>query len=161
MTIMDTGLTITVSGKAYPVTLSTDQHAWVKARFSLHLGDDNDVTADSFAELETKVKDLRLIRFELPFTTYNGRDGKITGYHATNNAFLVKWDDGGHSQERQSYLASAMPKLSEAERIELNELSADVRKAQKAVDDFIAARKFKDITAAADEARRLAGGISA
>jgi len=159
---MDTGLTISVSGKDFPVHLETDQKAWVKAKFTLHLGEGNDVGADTFAELEAKVKDLRIVRFELPFTDRTGKDGTVTGFHATNGNMLIRWANGKTIQEYGgSGLNDAMPRLDEADKAALKQLIWNVREAQKVWNDFVEARKFESVRDAANEARRLAGGVSA
>jgi len=159
---MDTGLTITVSGKAFPVHLETHPKEWDKATFTLHLGEENDVSADSFRQLEQKVADLRLVRFELPFTNRIGQDGMVTGFHATNGNMLIRWASGKTEQTySSSNINDAMPRLSDEDKAELRKLIADVRDAQKAWNDFVSARQFESVRDAADEARRLAGGLSA
>jgi len=159
---MDTGLTIEVSGKKYPVELVTDQKAWDKARFRLHLGEGNDVEADSFRELADKVEDLRLVRFELPFTNRYGADGMVTGFHATNGHMLIRWASGKTEQVYgSSSLNDAMPQLGDEDKTELKRLIRAREDAQKAWDEFVEARKFESVREAADEARRLAGGVSA
>jgi hypothetical protein len=159
---MDTGLTITVSGKAFPVKLETHPKDWVKAKFTLHLGEGNDVDAASFAELEAKVKDLRLVRFELPFTMPNGRGGMVTGFHASNGNMLIRWDSGKTSQEYGSGLADAMPRLSEDDLAELKQLVQARSDAYSALAEWVKAHRFPEgIGEAADEARRLAGGVDA
>ena len=159
---IDTGLTITVSGKAYPVMLEAHPKDFVKATFSLHLGEENDVEAPSFAELAAKVKDLRLVRFELPFTNRIGQDGMVTGFHASNGNMLVRWGSGKTEQVyARSSLNDAMPQLSDEEKDELRKLIDDVRSAQSAWNEFVRARQFESVHDAADEARRLAGGVSA
>lgn len=80
-------------GAVVPVALSP-KYRWFQASYG-----GRDVRAESWAELEPRVKDLirksrvkLAIRFLDPET---GRVGTATGLHASRRAVRVEWEDGG------------------------------------------------------------------
>lgn len=155
--MVDTGKTVKVLGKEYPVQLreTTGLHALM---FHVDLGDGQELEDASFLGLWEKARDFKDVRFDLPFTNRYGVNGSITGFHAGNDSLLIRWESGATGQERR--LDDAMPRLSEAEYAELRRLVQASNDAKAAWDAFVSERKFGNSREAANAARIEKAGLA-
>jgi hypothetical protein len=161
--MLDTGKTVTVLGKKYPVMLDNDgnEHAYRGMYFVVDLGDGQELRDREFAKLDTRAREFKDVRFDLPFTTDTGKDGSVTGFHAGNGRMLVRWSDGKTSQESPYGLNRAMPRLSGEDRANFEKLWQDRLAAYEAVERFVDEHKFPEGTeAAAIEARVRKAGLA-
>lgn len=107
-------------------------------------------TAKSLAELRRKLKDVTT-DLNVPCTKVEGRyrdddleitHGTVTGVHASNRNYLVRWDDDSTSQER-NYSHSILRRLTDKEVAEVTKLHAAKKVAMEAFDDFLEGRAFE------------------
>jgi hypothetical protein len=143
MTI-DTDKTVQILGREYPVMLK-DAPGMDELLFTVQLPGGDELAAPTLRGLREKAREFKEHRFSVPFTTKNGMDGTVTGFHATNKGkVLVKWANGKSSQEASYQLEGAMPQLSPEDHAELDRLIKEAREAKEAWDAFVAARRFPE-----------------
>ena len=151
--MIDTGKTVKVLGKEYPVMLDNN------AGFVVQLGEGNELRDATFSELWLKAGQYKDARFSLPFTTADNKNGTVTGFHASNGNLLIRWDNG---RTEQTYgFTDAMPRLSDADAAEFTRLFEAHRAAWRKVRQFVETHKFPDgIKAAAEIERQKAAGLA-
>ena len=151
--MLDTGKTVSVLGKTYPVLLTDG------SKFRVDLGDGQDLEAATYSELVTMARDFKDVRFDLPFTTDTGRNGSVTGFHAGNGNLLIRWGDG--TTEQRYGVQDAMPQLSGTDLEIFARLLKAKHAAYLAVQQFVQTHKFPDGTKeAALKARAEKAGLS-
>jgi len=150
--MMQTELTVKVAGTEYPVYIRDTDGV-----FFATVGPSEQITADSYAELEKKARRIK-VKFELPFTqiTDSGvRHGTVTGLHATSGNLLVRWDNGQTEQISgwSGQGANTMPRLTDEEATTAVELVRARNASVKALAAFTDARKFVSLKRAAETER--------
>jgi hypothetical protein len=152
----DTGRTIEVQGRPYPVRLDA------ACQFRADLDGCGELIAASWADLEEKARAYQGQRFELRITAIaHGeiRNGTITGFHARTKQMLLRWEGTQGSQHLPGELSGAMPRLGPEDAAELAALLEARQDTQRALDGFITARRFPSVKQAAEDAQRQAAGI--
>jgi hypothetical protein len=156
--MIDTGKKVSVLGKEYPVQL-TDGNDYTGMKFHVDLGDGNELEAASFHELASLAANFKDVRFDLPFTSQDGYDGSVTGFHAGNGRLLVRWANG--KTEQRYGIDGAMPQLQGEDRETFHRLLKTRNDAQQAVKEFVQAHEFPDgVKRAAIGARIKKGGLA-
>lgn len=159
--MIDTGTTIKVLGKPYPVYLRDEVPGRYEGMiFRMDLGNGQELDADSWKGLEAKARSFKDVRFDLPFTTRHGHEGSVTGFHAGNGSLLVRWASGATDQRRKYQMEGSMPRLSPEDQAELKRLRDASTEAQKAWNEFVNERAWDDIEEAATQARVEKAGLA-
>ena len=151
--MIDTGKTVSVLGKSYPVMLDNSGSDYRGMMFRVDLGNGQTFEDPTSGGVYAKARDFKDVRFDLPFTTPEGREGSITGFHAGTGNLLVRWSDG---KREQCYgVDDAMPQLSDEDRAALDKLLEARNAAYAAHRQFVQTHKFPDGIKEAAKAARL------